>query len=87
VVVPAIVSSELCACFLNLSSTDYLKEHKRLKKEGAEARNLKTDCSMKFQNFKGTFRVRSLLGSDPQVSSNDDEATSLLLLGFHNPED
>jgi RecQ mediated genome instability protein len=56
VVVPVLVSNDLCVKYLELAPTDYLLKLKNIGKE--EIKSVKTSHSLKFRDFRGSFRAR-----------------------------
>ena len=54
--VPALVSNELCSKYLQTTAKEYLLNLKEASKE--EIRAIKTSYSLKFRDFRGTFRAR-----------------------------
>lgn len=101
VVLPVLVSSNLCAKYLQLPVGEYLSQHENLRKEASKA--LKIACSLKFRDFRGTFRVKlqpkgpsdpanqlkissTNTGTSTGPPSQSADATSLLLLDFHEAQ-
>ena len=54
--VPALVSNDLCSKYLQTTAKEYLLNLKEASKE--EVRAIKTSYSLKFRDFRGTFRAR-----------------------------
>jgi RecQ mediated genome instability protein len=61
VVVPVLVSNDLCVKYLELAPADYLLKLKNIGKE--EVKSVKTSHSLKFRDFRGSFRARIAPGS------------------------
>jgi RecQ mediated genome instability protein len=61
VVVPVLVSNDLCVKYLELAPTEYLLMLKNIGKE--EVKSVKTSYSLKFRDFRGSFRARIAPGS------------------------
>ena len=99
VVLSVLVCTSLCAKYLKVPSREYLSQHEKLSKQASKS--FKIEHSLKFKDFKGTFRARSLLplnssggpesdidpASSTATSSQGVESSSLLLLDFHPVED
>ena len=98
-VVPASVCDDLCARYLQASSAEYLSQLKAAGKE--ESKTIKTNFSLKFRDFKGSFRARLLRPRDNKVNTGTEatpskssssgtansqgEGMSLLLVDFYDP--
>ena len=68
--VPALVSNKLCSKYLQTTAKEYLLNLKEASKE--EIRAIKTSYSLKFRDFRGTFRARlQPCNSNSKISQSD----------------
>ena len=98
IVLPVLLSNDMCATYLKMTASVYLAQNKKLKKDASKA--MKIEYSMKFSNFRGCFRAKCLplrgagacAGNEANISEVKDglsqgaDASSLLLIDFHDAE-
>jgi RecQ mediated genome instability protein len=80
-VVPALVSNDLCSKYLQTTAKEYLLNLKKSSKE--EIKEIKTSYSLKFRDFRGTFRARLLPCNPHSKISQSDQAPPNTVMDAH----
>jgi hypothetical protein len=79
--VPALVSNDLCSKYLQTTAKEYLLNLKESSKE--EIKAIKTSYSLKFRDFRGTFRARLLPCNPHSKISQSDQAPPNTIMDAH----
>ena len=79
--VPALVSNDLCSKYLQTTAKEYLLNLKDASKE--EIKAIKTSYSLKFRDFRGTFRARLLPCNPHSKISQSDQAPPNTIMDAH----
>ena len=79
--VPALVSNDLCSKYLQITAKEYLLNLKESSKE--EIKEIKTSYSLKFRDFRGTFRARLLPCNPHSKISQSDQAPPNTIMDAH----